>query len=72
MKACGRRIYALERRLNNAQGRDRAYDAYVPPKLKVPMARGAHAGRAVDEAFYNAVLDAYYEAWGWTKDGRVV
>ena len=72
LKACGRRIYALERRMNNAQGRDRTYDAYVPPKLKVPMTRGAHAGRAVDEAFYNTVLDAYYEAWGWTKPGRVV
>jgi len=71
LKACGRRIYALERRLNGVQGRDRAYDAHVPPKLKVPMTRGARKGRAVDEAFYNAILDAYYEAWGWTKDGRV-
>lgn len=70
LKACGQRIYALERRLNNAQGRDRAYDSFVPPKLKVPMTRGAHKGRAVDEGFYNAVLDAYYDAWGWTRDGR--
>ncbi|MBN2265096.1 MAG: hypothetical protein JW775_04695 [Candidatus Aminicenantes bacterium] len=71
LKTCGRRIYALERRLNNGQGRDRSYDAYVPPKLKVPLSRGAHRGRAVDESFYNAVLDAYYDAWGWTKDGKV-
>ncbi|MGZ5424941.1 MAG: aldehyde ferredoxin oxidoreductase C-terminal domain-containing protein, partial [Candidatus Aminicenantales bacterium] len=72
LKACGRRIYALERRLNNAQGRDRTYDAFVPPKLRVPMTRGARKGGAVDEAFYATVLDAYYQAWGWTKDGRVV
>jgi aldehyde:ferredoxin oxidoreductase len=71
LKACGRRIYALERRLNNAQGRDRAYDSFVPPKMKVPMTRGAHKGGAVDEAFYNAILDAYYSAWGWTRDGLV-
>jgi len=71
LKACGRRIYALERRLNNAQGRDRTYDAFVPPKLKSPMTRGALKGRAVDETFYNAILDAYYAAWGWTKDGKV-
>ena len=71
LKACGRRIYALERRMNNAQGRDRAYDAYVPPKLKVPMTRGAHQGRAVDEAFYNSILDAYYDAWGWSREGIV-
>jgi aldehyde:ferredoxin oxidoreductase len=71
LKECGRRIYALERRMNNLQGRDRAYDAYVAPKLKVPLSRGAHQGRAVDEGFYNSVLDAYYEAWGWSRDGRV-
>jgi aldehyde:ferredoxin oxidoreductase len=71
LKECGRRIYALERRINNVQGRDRAYDGFVPAKLKVPMARGAHRGRAVDETFYNSVLDAYYDAWGWTREGTV-
>jgi aldehyde:ferredoxin oxidoreductase len=71
MKECGRRIYALERRMNNIQGRDRTYDAFVPPKLKVPLTRGAHQGRAVDEDFYNSVLDAYYDAWGWSRDGLV-
>jgi aldehyde:ferredoxin oxidoreductase len=69
LKACGRRIYALERRLNNLQGRDRSYDAYVPTKLTVPLTRGAHKGRAVDEAFYNTVLDAYYDSWGWSRRG---
>lgn len=71
LKECGRRIYALERRMNNAQGRDRTYDAYVPAKLKVPLSHGALQGRAVDEAFYNAVLDAYYDAWGWSRNGLV-
>jgi aldehyde:ferredoxin oxidoreductase len=71
LKECGRRIYALERRVNNLQGRDRTYDAFVPAKLKVPMTAGAHRGRAVDEAFHNAVLDAYYDAWGWTREGTV-
>jgi len=69
LKACGRRIYALERRMNNLQGRDRTYDAFIPPKLKVPLSRGAHQGQAVDEAFYNSVLDAYYDAWGWSRSG---
>jgi aldehyde:ferredoxin oxidoreductase len=71
LKECGRRIYALERRMNNIQGRDRTYDAFVPAKLKVPMTRGAHQGRAVDEALYNSVLDAYYDAWGWSRQGIV-
>jgi len=69
LKECGRRIYALERRMNNLQGRDRTYDAFVPAKLKVPLSCGTHQGRAVDEAFYNSVLDAYYEAWGWSRRG---
>ncbi len=71
MTACGRRIYALERHVNNGQGRTRAYDAYVPPKLTVPMTGGALKGRAVDEAYYGRVLDAYYEHQGWTNDGLV-
>jgi hypothetical protein len=58
--------------MNNLQGRDRAYDSFVPAKLKVPLSRGALAGRAVDEGFYGSVLDAYYEAWGWAKDGRAL
>jgi aldehyde:ferredoxin oxidoreductase len=71
LKECGRRIYALERRMNNIQGRDRTYDAFVPPKLKVPLSRGAHQGQAVDETFYNSVLDAYYDAWSWSRRGTV-
>jgi aldehyde:ferredoxin oxidoreductase len=71
MTACGRRIYALERHINNGQGRVRAYDSYVPPKLTVPMTGGGRQGRAVDEKYYGEILDAYYEHQGWTKDGVV-
>jgi len=72
LKECGRRIYALERRLNNLQGRDRTYDAFVPPKLRIPLTRGAHRGKAVDTDFYNSVLDAYYEIQGWSREGTVL
>jgi len=71
MKACGRRIYTLERYINNIQGRSRAYDAYVPPKLTVPLNRGAHKGKFVDQSFYYVILDSYYEKQGWTKEGLV-
>lgn len=71
LKDCGRRIYTLERRINNLQGRDRTYDAFVPTKLKIPLSRGAHAGKAVDEAFVNIVLDSYYDNWGWSRQGKV-
>ncbi len=69
LKECGRRIYSLERHLNNLQGRDRTYDAFVPPKLRVPLTSGAHKGKAVDVNLYNSILDAYYEIQGWSKDG---
>ena len=71
LKECGRRIYSLERHINNRQGRDRTYDAYVPEKLKVPLGSGGHQGHAVDPGFYGKVLDAYYEAQGWTNEGVV-
>jgi aldehyde:ferredoxin oxidoreductase len=71
LKECGRRVYSLERRLDNLQGRDRTYDAFVPPKLQVPLTRGAHEGKAVDVNFYMEILDAYYEIQGWSKQGIV-
>lgn len=71
MKACGRRIYTLERYINNIQGRRRGYDAYVPPKLTVPLNRGAHKGKFVDQSLYYIILDSYYEKQGWTKEGLV-
>jgi len=71
MKTCGVRIYALERHINSVQGRGRAYDAYVPAKLTEPLSRGAHKGKAVDPVLYESILDAYYDAQGWTRDGIV-
>jgi aldehyde:ferredoxin oxidoreductase len=71
MNACGERIWNLERHVNHIQGRDRSYDAYVPPKLTVPLTVGAHKGKAVDLEYYGRILDAYYAHWGWTPDGLV-
>ena len=69
LKECGKRIYALERRLNNLQGRDRTYDSFIPPKLRIPLTSGAHKGKAIDANLYNSILDAYYEIKGWSKQG---
>jgi aldehyde:ferredoxin oxidoreductase len=68
---CGERIHALERHLNNLQGRSRAYDAYIHPKLAVPLTAGPHAGKAVDAAGHEAILDAYYAYKHWPADGIV-
>lgn len=71
MLACGERIYALERHVNNLQGRARAYDAYIHPKLARPLTRGPQAGRAVDAREHAAVLDAYYAYKRWSREGVV-
>jgi aldehyde:ferredoxin oxidoreductase len=47
MRSCGEAIYALERHVNNLQGRARAYDAYVPPKMAEPLTSGPHAGSTI-------------------------
>ncbi|MGE5362049.1 MAG: aldehyde ferredoxin oxidoreductase C-terminal domain-containing protein, partial [Bacteroidales bacterium] len=68
---CGRRIYALERHVNNIQGRGRAYDEYVHPKLQAPLTVGARSGRAVNPREHSTILDAYYDYNGWSRDGAV-
>ncbi|MEW6367959.1 MAG: aldehyde ferredoxin oxidoreductase C-terminal domain-containing protein [Acidobacteriota bacterium] len=71
LKECGGRIYAVERHVNNLQGRNRIYDSYVPAKLVEPLTCGAHAGKRVDKALYGAILDAYYREYGWDEHGIV-
>lgn len=71
LKGCGRRIYTLERAVNNIQGRDRNYDAYIPPKFLAPLSSGAHAGKAVNPELHKSILDAYYSYWGWLNSGLV-
>jgi aldehyde:ferredoxin oxidoreductase len=71
MRTCGEAIYALERHVNNLQGRSRAYDAFVPPKMLEPLTAGPYAGAAVDPVLYGRILDAYYEHVGWTASGVV-
>ncbi len=71
IKECGRRIYTLERLINQHQGRTRAYDGFISPKFLKPLTQGPQAGKAVDPVFYNSILDAYYNQQKWTSDGLV-
>lgn len=71
LKECGRRIYTQERYVNNRQGRQREYDAFIPPKFAEPLTAGPHAGKAVDSAYYQTILDAYYQQQKWTAEGLV-
>ncbi len=71
LKECGRRIYILERYINNQQGRKHEYDAFVPPKFREPITVGPQAGKAIDPAYYHSILAAYYQQWKWTAEGLV-
>ena len=71
IKECGRRIYTLERWVNQQQGRKRDYDAFISPKFLKPLTTGPQAGKAVDPAYYNSILDAYYAQQEWTPQGEV-
>jgi len=71
LKECGRRIYTLERYVNNQQGRGREYDAFVPPKFTEPLTAGPQAGKSIDPDYYQAILDAYYQQQKWTAEGLV-
>jgi aldehyde:ferredoxin oxidoreductase len=71
LKDCGRRIYTLERYVNNQQGRRREYDAFIPAKFTEPLTAGPQAGKAIDPAYYQAILDAYYLQQKWTAEGLV-
>lgn len=68
---CGRRIYTLERYINNIQGRNRSYDAFIPKKLAIPLTAGPHKGKSVKKDFHNKILDFYYQNQGWSKNGEV-
>lgn len=69
---CGKRIFSLERHVNGQQGRERAYDAYVPPKFLAPMACGPMKGRSVDPRLHGEILNSYYQRQGWASDGKVL
>lgn len=71
LRECGRRIYTLERYINNLQGRDRNYDVFVPSKFFEPLTAGPQAGKRVDPFYHQRILDDYYEQQGWTTEGRV-
>src|SRR5208283_1852587 len=68
---CGKRIVSLERAINGVQGRDRSYDAYLPPKFLAPMSCGPMKGRKADPAYHSRILDAYYAQQGWNDLGKV-
>ncbi|GAB7090778.1 aldehyde ferredoxin oxidoreductase family protein [Halorubrum luteum] len=68
LRRCGERIWTLIRLFNVREGVDRDDDV-LPEALSEPIEDGPAAGSRVDPAELDRLLDAYYEARGWTDEG---
>jgi aldehyde:ferredoxin oxidoreductase len=69
LQRAGERIYNLEKAYNVREGWTRK-DDYPPPRVMTdPITDGAAKGQLVRQDEFEVMLNAYYEARGWTKDG---
>ncbi|MFB6123918.1 MAG: aldehyde ferredoxin oxidoreductase family protein [Haloferacaceae archaeon] len=68
LERAGERIWTLVRLFNAREGFDRAADE-LPDVFERPLEDGPAAGRALDLGTFDRMLDAYYDAWGWSRDG---
>ena len=67
--AKSRAIYDLTRIINCRKGISRK-DDYAPRRLfELPIQSGPWAGKKIDRAEYDALLDLYYDKRGWDRDG---
>jgi aldehyde:ferredoxin oxidoreductase len=64
----GERVWTLVRLFNVREGFDRTDDS-LPELFEDPLPDGPAAGRTVDREAFDAMLDAYYAARGWSADG---
>ena len=65
----GERVWTLVRLFNVREGFDREDDT-LPALFEEPLPDGPAAGRTVDRAAFEDMLDAYYAARRWSADGR--
>jgi aldehyde:ferredoxin oxidoreductase len=69
LQRAGERIYNLEKAYNIREGWTKK-DDYPPPRVMIdPIADGVAKGQLVRQDEFEMMLDAYYEARSWNKDG---
>lgn len=71
LAATGSRIVTLKRLCNQREGAGRAEDTLPPRLLSEPVADGPGAGASLAAREFEAMLDDYYAARGWNRDGTV-
>ena len=68
LRRCGERIWTLVRLFNVREGIGRDDDV-LPEALSEPIEDGPAAGSRVDPETLDDMLDAYYDARGWSREG---
>ena len=69
LREAGERIYNLEKAYNVREGWTKK-DEYPPPRImKDPIPSGVAKGSLVTKKEFELMLNAYFEARGWTSDG---
>jgi aldehyde:ferredoxin oxidoreductase len=67
--AVGERLINLARAFNVREGLTRADDQVPPRVVRDPIPKGPSVGDRVSEEELHAMLDDYYAARGWSRDG---
>jgi aldehyde:ferredoxin oxidoreductase len=65
----GARTTAVRRLFNVREGLSRADDTLPPRVMREPIADGPSKGNIVDQAQLDMMLDGYYDARGWDREG---
>ncbi len=71
MNTIAARVINLARAFNQREGFNRKDDTVPKRIINEALKTGAAAGQKIPEADFNKMLDEYYGALGWTKDGKV-
>jgi len=65
----GERVNNIARLFNGREGFSRRDDTFPARLMTEPIKEGASAGQLISQADLDAMLDEYYEARGWDKNG---
>ena len=71
LRAAAARINTLKKLFNIREGWIRKDDGLPPRILQDPIRDGPSKGAVLKEQDLNTMLDGYYEARGWNKDGLI-
>jgi aldehyde:ferredoxin oxidoreductase len=71
LKRAGERITNLKKLFNIGQGWTKS-DDWLPPRIfRDPLPTGVAQGSVLTEEELNTMIDGYFEARGWTRDGLI-